>query len=128
MIKDKRKSLEILSQVISHPPPHPLHQYQQQPSPLEAINQNIQENFTTKNSPNSKENEEGILTQNFNALKNNSQQSLFHDKISHFNLMGLLFKQQIHYQKKEDAAWKRRQKRSEENNRRFQKMMLNQFK
>jgi len=128
MIKDKRKSLEILSQVISHPPPHPLHQYQQQPSPLESINQNIQHNSTIEKSSNNKENEEGILTQNFNALKNHSQQSLSQDKISNFNLMGLLFKQQIHYQKEEDEAWERRQKRREENNRAFQKMMLNEFK
>ena len=50
------------------------------------------------------------------------------ENISQFDLMGMLFKHQMHAQKEEDLEWDKRQKRREENNRRFQELMLNNFK
>ena len=77
-----------------------------------------------------KENEQnGILTQNFHNVQNNSFQIQTNKtNVSNFDVMGLLMKQQVHYQKQEDEAWERRQKRREENNRKFQELLLKNFK
>ena len=106
-IKDKRKSLEILSKVINHPSSSPFMEIQNNthtevicvnPSPFVQIQNNIHPEDISTNKENN-----GILTQKFNALKKNPQ-SLCPTKISDFNLMGLLFKQQIHFQKQEDVS------------------------
>ena len=68
----------------------------------------------------------GPLTQKFTSLQKVANTS--DNKINNYDVMGFLFKQQMKYQSEQDIAFERREKRKEENQRKFQQMILNNFK
>jgi len=134
-IKNKRKCMEILTQVITQPSQIHTSNFQNKTN-LEKENINQQQNSENKEKQQNLENKEntnniGPLTQTFQSLTNSTHPTHVISKkenISQFDLMGMLFKHQMHAQKEEDLEWDKRQKRREENNRRFQELMLNNFK
>lgn len=67
------------------------------------------------------------LTQKFNQVQKQSL-TLRQKNISQFDVMGFLFKQQMKYEQDQDELFERRQKRKTENQRRFQEMILQNFK
>jgi len=48
--------------------------------------------------------------------------------LNDFDVMGFIFKQQMKFQTEQDVAFERQQRRKDENQRRFQEMILKNFK
>ena len=48
--------------------------------------------------------------------------------LNDFDVMGFIFKQQMKFQTEQDVAFERQQRRKAENQRRFQEMILKNFK
>ena len=50
------------------------------------------------------------------------------NQINNYDVRGFLYKQQMKFQEDEDIIFERREKRKQENQRRFQEMMIQNFK
>ena len=48
--------------------------------------------------------------------------------LNDFDVMGFIFKQQMKFQTEQDVAFERQQRRKDENQRRFQEIILKNFK
>ena len=142
----KRKSLEELTQNLIHPPI--LSQLSDHQFPYQTQNSALQFPYQEQNSglhltqqksssdnhpPLEKhpvhENLPGLLTQKFKSLQNQkASTTICENQINNYDVMGFLYKQQMKFQEDEDIIFERREKRKQENQRRFQEMMIQNFK
>ena len=106
----KRPSLEDLSQKITAPQ----FPYISAP-PILSISQPPPKDNVNENS----------LTQKFNDA---TTSQISKPTVSDFDVMGFIFKQQMKFQTEQDVAFERQQRRKAENQRRFQEMILKNFK